>query len=175
MQESKDIQDPLILSVRQPEQIKTKKFSYRNRYLVFMYIIILNIFTNFDQGFLPAATEEFKKDFDQDGAWLLGIFGSVVYFGNLLGKHYKLTIGSMFVMSIIDKYNRKPLLMVFIILDACFLFAFPLYLHALYGIGDRILTGLTQVSVSFNITIRLLCQYFLRFGLISMAHLMGRL
>jgi hypothetical protein len=57
----------------------------KSRLWVFAYIIAINLFINFDHGYFPAATEEFKRDF-QINSSLLGLFGSSVYFGNLIGK-----------------------------------------------------------------------------------------
>ena len=65
--------------------VSTVILSRSKRCWVFVYIIIVNIFINFDHGYFPAATEEFKKDF-QINSSLLGLFGSSVYFGNLIGK-----------------------------------------------------------------------------------------
>ena len=57
----------------------------RKRCWVFVFIIVVNVFINFDHGYFPAATEEFQRDFDIKPD-ILGLFGSAVYFGNLLGK-----------------------------------------------------------------------------------------
>jgi hypothetical protein len=51
---------------------------------VFVFIILVNIFINFDHGYFPAATEEFKKEYNITSS-MLGLFGSSVYFGNLIG------------------------------------------------------------------------------------------
>ncbi len=51
---------------------------------VFGFIIIMNVVCNLDNGFIPAATNELKRDFEV-GEDVLGWFGSIVYFGNLLG------------------------------------------------------------------------------------------
>jgi hypothetical protein len=65
--------------------IGTVVLEREKRCWVFVYIIVINIFINFDHGYFPAATEEFKRDF-QINSSLLGLFGSSVYFGNLIGN-----------------------------------------------------------------------------------------
>ncbi len=51
---------------------------------VCVFIIVMNVVCNMDNGFFPPATEEIRKDFDMDEG-TLGLFGSVVYLGNLIG------------------------------------------------------------------------------------------
>jgi hypothetical protein len=64
---------------------KTVVLSTSGRYNIFIYIILVNIFSNFDQGYFPAATAEFKHDYQIHDTFLLGIYGSAVFLGNLLG------------------------------------------------------------------------------------------
>jgi predicted MFS family arabinose efflux permease len=56
-----------------------------------------------------------------------------------------LTIGALFIGSIIDRYNRKIQLIIFLFINATALFAFPLYTQATYGLVSRIIVGMTQV------------------------------
>jgi hypothetical protein len=51
---------------------------------VCVFFLAMNVVCNMDNGFFPPATEEIRKDFNMDDD-LLGIFGSVVFLGNLLG------------------------------------------------------------------------------------------
>jgi hypothetical protein len=80
----------LEASVAEPVEIKqepsgTVILERNKRCWVFAFIILVNIFINFDHGYFPAATEEFKTDYSINSS-LLGLFGSAVYFGNLLGR-----------------------------------------------------------------------------------------
>jgi hypothetical protein len=81
---------PLKEDITQDEAAKIKNGSGSiilgkcKRYWVFAFIIVINTIINFDHGYFPAATEEFKKEYDISST-LLGLFGSSVYLGNLLG------------------------------------------------------------------------------------------
>lgn len=57
------------------------------RWFLFFLFIILQILMNVDHGTFPAATEEIRKDLDIDDN-ILGIFGSLVFLGNLIGKFF---------------------------------------------------------------------------------------
>lgn len=59
-------------------------FKRRTRYFIFLILVVTNLIINMDHGTIPAATSEIKEDLNIDDD-TLGIFGSLVYFGNLLG------------------------------------------------------------------------------------------
>ena len=54
------------------------------RWFLFVLFIILQLLMNVDHGTFPAATEEIRSDLDIDD-YILGIFGSLVFLGNLIG------------------------------------------------------------------------------------------
>ena len=56
------------------------------RYFIFTILVITNLIINMDHGTIPAATSEIKRDLKVDDD-TLGIFGSLVYLGNLIGKY----------------------------------------------------------------------------------------
>jgi len=58
--------------------------SRTTRYIIFFFILLSYLITSMDHGTIPAATTQIKKDLKIDDA-ILGIFGSLVYFGNILG------------------------------------------------------------------------------------------
>ena len=60
-------------------------FSRNVRGVIFIIILSTNLIINMDHGTIPSATTEIKQDRNIDDA-ALGIMGSLVYFGNLLGK-----------------------------------------------------------------------------------------
>jgi MFS family permease len=103
---------------------------------VFAFIVVVNIFINMDHGYFPAATEEFKNEYHLNAS-LLGLFGSAVYFGNLCG--------SVMVVSLIDRFNRKYQFIFFLFLNSVALYAFTLYRNTYYGIFNRVVVGFTQV------------------------------
>lgn len=59
-------------------------FKRKTRYFIFIILVVTNLIINMDHGTIPAATSEIKLDLSI-GDDTLGIFGSLVYFGNLLG------------------------------------------------------------------------------------------
>ena len=60
-------------------------FSRNVRCSIFLIIIMTNLIINMDHGTIPSATSEIKMDLEIDDGQL-GIFGSLVYFGNICGK-----------------------------------------------------------------------------------------
>jgi hypothetical protein len=63
---------------------QNKKLSRNVRWLIFIILFLTTIFINMDHGTIPAATKDIKLDLNIDNN-SLGIFGSLVFFGNLLG------------------------------------------------------------------------------------------
>jgi len=59
-------------------------FTRKMRYFIFILLVITNLIINMDHGTIPAATSEIKNDLNINDD-ILGIFGSLVYLGNLLG------------------------------------------------------------------------------------------
>jgi hypothetical protein len=56
------------------------------RWLIFIIFVILGLLMNFDHGSIPASTSEIKITLDIDDK-ILGIFGSLVFLGNLIGTN----------------------------------------------------------------------------------------
>jgi hypothetical protein len=70
-------------------------FSRNVRCTIFFIITITNLIINMDHGTIPSATSEIKRDLDiDDGS--LGIFGSLVYLGNIIGNYSFLIRGFNF-------------------------------------------------------------------------------
>ncbi len=62
-------------------------FSRLKRNGVFFFIIIINIIANFDDGTIPSATEEISRDLKLKKDEV-GLLGTLVYVGNLIGRCY---------------------------------------------------------------------------------------
>jgi hypothetical protein len=58
--------------------------SRTSRWILFFLLFIIQIVMNMDHGTVPAATDEIRKDLNIDDD-ILGIFGSLVFLGNLIG------------------------------------------------------------------------------------------
>jgi hypothetical protein len=54
------------------------------RRFVFLILFLIQIMINMDHGTIPAATLEIKESFES-GDDVLGLFGSLVFLGNILG------------------------------------------------------------------------------------------
>lgn len=57
------------------------------RWFIFGVFINLAILMNYDHGTVPAATDEIRADLDITDD-ILGIFGSLVFLGNLIGIYF---------------------------------------------------------------------------------------
>ena len=128
--------------------IQLKKISIplprRKRWLIFSIFVILNIMINVDHGTVPAATEEIKKDLNINDEQL-GLFGSLVYLGNMFGSLVSLTL--------INKLNRKYLLAVSLTLSGGFLMTFTIWSSLYFLFSNRIVVGMFQAFVSIYLPI----------------------
>ncbi len=80
---SRGIKDFLL----RPRYGKEVVLSRNSRWALFSLFFIVQILMNMDHGTVPAATEDIRKDLNIDDD-ILGIFGSLVFFGNLIGTFY---------------------------------------------------------------------------------------
>lgn len=69
---------------RRPKELV---LSRTTRWFLFFIFFIIQILMNMDHGTVPAATEDIRNDLNIDNE-ILGIFGSLVFFGNLIGTFY---------------------------------------------------------------------------------------
>ena len=99
---------------------------------------------NVDHGTVPAATEEIKKDLNINDEQL-GLFGSLVYLGNMFGSLVSLTL--------INKLNRKYLLAVSLTLSGGFLMTFTIWSSLYFLFSNRIVVGMFQAFVSIYLPI----------------------
>jgi hypothetical protein len=72
--------------MKEPIDKKINKVSFNRgpRYFMFFFIFLINLLVNMDHGTIPAATTEIMKSLDISEK-ILGIFGSLVYAGNIIG------------------------------------------------------------------------------------------
>jgi hypothetical protein len=62
------------------------KLSKNVRWFIFIILLLISIMVNMDHGTIPAATLEIKESL-KAGDDILGVFGSLVFFGNIIGKY----------------------------------------------------------------------------------------
>ena len=93
---------------------------------------LTNIVINMDHGTIPAASNEIMTELkiEED---TLGTFGSLVYFGNLLG--------ALFLIKIIDSMNRKNLAIIASAGNALLILTFTIVGNVYYLFFNRILVG----------------------------------
>ena len=89
------------------KKVKKKKksdiiLSKMNRWIIFILFFITAIIVNMDHGTVPAATREIKIKLDIDNN-TLGIFGSLVFLGNLLGTYLLIRFSFFFNINKLHK------------------------------------------------------------------------
>ena len=139
------------LSDKQIESIKSISFVInRNvRWVLFIIFIIINLLMNFDHGTIPAATEQIRAYIELSNSEL-GLFGSLVFIGVI--------IGSLISMTIINTFNRKYILMICLILCGISLFIFTITKSYTLLCIDRVVIGSFQAFIS--IYLPLWCDQF---------------
>ena len=119
------------------------------RWFLFFLFAMLNLLMNFDHGTVPAATEQLKDYLNLSDSEL-GLFGSLVFIGVI--------IGSLISLSIINTFNRKYILLIFLMLCGLFLILFTKTKHYILLCIDRIIIGIFQAFIS--IYLPLWCEQF---------------
>ena len=109
--------------------------SRKMRWIIFTILIFITILSDIDQGILSSSTSSLIIDFEMTERQLGG-FGSMIFLGTALG--------CIFTFTLINKYNRKTLLLITISFDLISLFLttktsnlFLLYLY-------RVIAGFAQ-------------------------------
>ena len=113
--------------------------SRKIRWFTFSIFLVLNLLMNFDHGTVPAATEELRSYLNLDNSEL-GLFGSLVFLGVI--------IGSLISLTIINTFNRKYILMVFLIFCGFALLYFTQTKNYLLLCIDRVIIGIFQAFIS---------------------------
>lgn len=111
----------------------------KKRMMIFLILTAVNILLNMDHGTIPAASVEIKNDLNINDT-TLGTFGSLVYFGNL--------IGALFVTKMIDIFDRKVLSIATTIINALFLFLFTKVTSRPFLFFIRVVVGIMQSFIT---------------------------
>ena len=112
-QNQKEITDLKLKKEKFLENSVPINLSRKMRWFVFSIIITLGLSMSFDQGIFSSCTTQMGIDFKMTDAELGG-FGGMIFLGT--------AIGCVFSFSLINKYNRKYLLIVTVSLDILGLF-----------------------------------------------------
>lgn len=121
-----------------------KALSRKTRWMIFTIFILLNIIINIDHGTVPAATEEIEKALKINDEQL-GFFGSLVFLGTI--------IGSLISLSLINKFNRKYLLILSLILCGVCLISFTFEIHVYVLYANRVVVGMFQAFISIYLPV----------------------
>ena len=110
----------------------------------FIYIIELFCLLNLDQGGISASTKEIKSYFKMTDREL-GSFGGISFLGT--------TLGGIFSLSIINKINRKYLILIFLVIIIFSLFFPTITSSKIILILSRIITGFSQSFMSIYLPV----------------------
>ena len=141
------------LSISAKTMNSIKSISYiinrKIRWIIFFIFMLINLLMNFDHGIVPAATEQLRNYLDLTDSEL-GLFGSFVFIGVI--------IGSLISLTIINTFNRKYILMVCLVLCGFSLFLFTVTKQYALLCIDRVIVGVFQAFIS--IYLPLWCDQF---------------
>lgn len=139
------------------EQENLIELSPKGRNIVFILYLISNILISMDHGSIPASINELRQltSYDQS----IGLFGSLVYFGNILG--------SMIFFNLINTLNRKFLLLISLLGNSVCLFTFVIIENIPFLFFNRVLVGMLQAYITIYMPVW--CN---QFGLISQRNYM---
>lgn len=115
------------------------KLCTTKRLRLFFILSSLNILINMDHGTIPAASNEIKHELKINET-ALGTFGSLVYFGNL--------VGSLFLIRLIDVVDRKVLLLFAVLTNAIMIYLFTLVSNLWFLFFNRVMVGVMQSYVT---------------------------
>ena len=125
-------------------ELKKNLFTINRNIRYCIYIMELLCLLNFDQGALSASTKEIKYSFKMTDREL-GSFGGISFFGT--------TLGGIFSLSVINKINRRYLILSLLIISILSLFIPTIITSKILFIFCRILTGFSQSFMSIYLPV----------------------
>ena len=116
----------------------TSELSTKGRNFVFILYLISNILISMDHGSIPASVNELRQltSYDQS----IGLFGSLVYFGSILG--------SLISFSLINTFDIKLLILISLLGNSVCLFTFVIIENIPFLFFNRILVGILQSFIT---------------------------
>ena len=115
------------------------ELSPKGRNIVFILYLVSNVLISMDHGSIPASINELRQQltsYDQS----IGLFGSLVYFGYI--------IGSMIVFYYINTFNRKYLLLISLVGNTVCLITFVVIENIPFLFLNRIVVGILQSYIT---------------------------
>lgn len=130
-------EDPLLPNTEiHLDDIATITLTRFQRWSVFSIISLISLLSNLDNGIVPAATNQIKKDL-KIGDSEIGLFGSADYVGRI--------IASVIFIYVINKVNRQYILAVSLFLKAANLAVCMFSKNYYLILATRCLCGFSQV------------------------------
>ena len=126
------------------KEYKNNLFQISRKIRYFIYIIELFCLFNFDQGAIAASTKEIKNNFKMTDKEL-GSFGGISFLGT--------TLGGIVSLSVINKINRRYLILIFLIGSICSLFFPTIISSKFFLIFCRVITGFSQSFMSIYLPV----------------------
>jgi MFS family permease len=115
------------------------ELSPRGRNIVFILFLVSNVLISMDHGSIPASINELRtqlNSYDQT----IGLFGSLVYFGYI--------IGSMIFFYYINTFDRKLLLLITLVGNTICLLTFVVIENIPFLFLNRIVVGILQSYIT---------------------------
>ena len=120
------------------EQENIVELSPKGRNVVFIFYLISNILISMDHGSIPASIKELRQITSYDQS--IGLFGSLVYLGNIFG--------SMIFFTYINIFDRKLLLLISLLGNSICLFTFVIIENIPFLFFNRVLVGMLQAYIT---------------------------
>lgn len=137
----------LSSKIEEETQQKLKEpitISRRIRWIIFFILISISVSTCLDQGTLSSTTSELSRDLKLNDRQLGGL-GGMIFFGT--------AIGCVISFTLINKFNRKYLLLATVSLDALSLFFVTQTKNLIVLYTCRIISGLSTSFLSIYIPV----------------------
>ena len=118
--------------------VSSSELKPRVRNFVFYLYLISNILISMDHGSIPASVNELRQltSYDQS----IGLFGSLVYFGSILG--------SLISFSLINTFDIKLLILISLLGNSVCLFTFVVIENIPFLFFNRVLVGILQSFIT---------------------------
>ena len=118
--------------------ITSSELKPRVRNFVFYLYLISNILISMDHGSIPASVNELRQITSYDQS--IGLFGSLVYFGSILG--------SLISFSLINTFDIKLLILISLLGNSICLFTFVIIENIPFLFFNRVLVGILQSFIT---------------------------
>jgi MFS family permease len=115
-----------------------QELSKKGRNIVFILYLISNILISMDHGSIPASVNELRQITSYDQS--IGLFGSLVYFGSILG--------SLISFSLINTFDIKLLILISLLGNSICLFTFVVIENIPFLFFNRVLVGILQSFIT---------------------------